>query len=181
MKMYTLGLIFLSVLFMLLAGCCGCNRSNWPASPELGHMDLDQKQVYMDNVRQNLTVFQASFDDIERQTPEISPDDQPICDENQYSCEVYRYVETYAMPIISDETARTNLQTRREVAQINLLSAYALYQAQQFGRAKSLVKMFEKQYGEDPSILNSPVDSNELGFSTFGEGLRLLKRKLIAG
>jgi hypothetical protein len=175
------GFLLVGALFLLLAGCCGCNRTNWPASPALGHMEVSQKLAYMDNVRQTLTVFRTSLHDIEQHTPEISPEEEPVCDENQFSCEVYKYVEVYAMPIIMDEGARTNLQTRREVAQINLLSAYAFYQIQQYRKARSLVQLFENQYGEDPSILNSPVDSGDMGYSTFGEGLRLLKRKLVVG
>jgi hypothetical protein len=144
-------------------------------------MDLSQKLVYMDNVKRTLMVFRTSLTDIEQHSPELPPEEQPLCEDQSFSCEVFKYVEVYAMPIITDDGARANLQTRLDVAKINLLSAFALYETGQNGKARSLVRLFEKQYGDDPSILNAFVESGELEFSTLAEGLRSLKWKLTVG
>jgi hypothetical protein len=144
-------------------------------------MDLSQKLVYMDNVKRTLMVFRTSLTDIEQHSPELPPEEQPLCEDQSFSCEVFKYVEVYAMPIITDDGARANLQTRLDVAKINLLSAFALYETGQNGKARSLVRLFEKQYGDDPSILNASVESGELEFSTLAEGLRSLKWKLTVG
>jgi hypothetical protein len=82
------------------------------------------------------------------------------------------------MPIISDQGALSDPQTRLEVARINLLSAYALYESRHYGRARKLLGLFEKQYGEDPAVLSTPVESGGVEFPTLGEGLKTLKRKL---
>jgi hypothetical protein len=144
-------------------------------------MDLSQKLVYMDNVKRTLMVFRTSLTDIEQHSPELPPEEQPLCEDQSFSCEVFKYVEVYAMPIITDDGAQANLQTRLDVAKINLLSAFALYETGQNGKARSLVRLFEKQYGDDPSILNASVESGELEFSTLAEGLRSLKWKLTVG
>jgi hypothetical protein len=175
------GWLLAGTLVFQLSGCCSCNRADWPDSPSLAHMDLSQKLIYMDNVKRTLMVFRTSLADIEQHAPELPPEEQPLCEDQSFPCEVFKYVEVYAMPIITDDGALANLQTRLDVAKINLLSAFALYETGQYGKARSLVRLFEKQYGEDPSVLNAFVESGELEFSTLGEGLRSLKWKLTIG
>ncbi len=175
-----LGFPVMMVLILLMTGCGACNRSQWPQSPSLGHMDVSQKLAYMGNVKQNLTVFRTTLADIENHAPKLPPEERNACDDEQFSCEVYKYIEVYAKPIITDDSALTDLQTRLEVARINLLSALALYEIRQYSEARDLVRFFEKQYGEDPSVLNATIESREK-FSTFGEGLRSLKRNLAIG
>jgi hypothetical protein len=165
-------------LLLFLSGCCSCNRADWPDPPALDHMNVSQKMLYMENVRQTLAVFRDAFNDIENHAPEPSPDAPPSCEEKRFPCEVYKYVEVYAMPIISDQGALSDPQTRLEVARINLLSAYALYESRHYGRARKLLGLFEKQYGEDPAVLSTPVESGGVEFPTLGEGLKTLKRKL---
>jgi hypothetical protein len=141
-------------------------------------MNVSQKMLYMENVKQTLAVFRTAFNDIEDHASEPSSDAPPSCEDKRFPCEVYKYVEIYAMPIISDQAAMSDPQTRLEVARINLLSAYALYESRHYGRARILLGLFEKQYGEDSAVLSTPVESEEVEFPTLGEGLKALKRKL---
>ncbi len=180
MKTNLLGCIFVCLL-LFLSGCCSCNREDWPDPPVLDHMNVSQKTMYMENVRQTLAVFRTTFRDIENHAPEPSPDEPPSCEDKRFPCEVFKYVEVYAMPIISDQGALSNPQTRLEVAKINLLSAYALYESRHYGQARKLVGLFEKQYGEDSAVLSALVESGEMEFATLGEGLKVLKRKLALG
>ncbi len=168
-------------LLLFLSGCCSCNRADWPDPPVLDHMNVSQKMLYMENVKQTLAVFRTTFNDIEDHAPEPSSNAPPSCEDKRFPCEVYKYVDVYAMPIISDQWALSDPQTRLEVARINLLSAYALYESRHYGKARKLLGLFEKQYGEDSAVLSTPVEPGETDFPTLGEGLKALKRKLALG
>jgi hypothetical protein len=177
MKTNLPGLIVVCLL-LFLSGCCSCNRADWPDSPALGHMNVSQKMLYMENVQDTLAAFRTAFKDIESHVPEPSAESPSSCEDRQFPCEVWKFVEIYAMPIISDQGALSDPQTRLDVARINLLSAYALYESRHYGQARKLVGLFEKQYGEDSAVLSALVESGEMEFATLGEGLKALKRKL---
>jgi hypothetical protein len=180
MKTNYLGLIT-GCLLLFVSGCCACNRAEWPDPPVVDHMSVSQKVAYMENVRQTLVVFRTTLADIGKHEPEPLPDEPPTCEDQRFPCEVLKYVEVYAMPIVFDQGALANPQTRLEVARINLLSAYALYESEHYGKARKLVRLFEKQYGEDAAVLGALDQTGDMGFATLGEGLKTLKRKLALG
>lgn len=169
----------LAVLVLALSGCCACNKSDWPEAPVLGHMSIPQKKLYLDNVRQNLKVFRQTakeLDSHQRLTPE---EEQKPCSGQGFRCEVQKYIELYAMPIIQDPEAQENVETRLSVAKVNLLSAYVYEETGQDNRARSLLKLFLKRYKKDASVQNAVVDPAEMGFSRLAEGAAELEAKLI--
>ncbi len=177
MKKNILLLVGLSVL--LLSGCCVCNRADWPESPTLDHMNTVQKTQYLVNVKQTLINFRTTAVDLQGHQPPRQAAEKPAdCQREGFHCEVVRYVEVYAMPILNDAEALLNLETRLEVAKINLLSAYALYETGSNHQARSLLKLYEKQYRKDVSIETAMVDSRDMEFATLGEAARNLRTKL---
>lgn len=177
MKKITLLMVGLSAL--LLSGCCACNRADWPEQPVLGHMNTAQKIQYLANAKQTLVNFRTTSVDLQNHQPPRQPDEEPAdCQREGFHCEVARYVEVYAMPILNDAEALQNLETRLEVAKVNLLSAYALYETGSHGQARSLLKMYDKRYRKDVSIETAMVDSRDMEFGTLGEAARNLRTKL---
>jgi hypothetical protein len=177
MKKTFLLIVGLSVL--LLSGCCVCNKANWPEQPVLDHMNTMQKTQYLKDVKQNLINFRTAAVDLQSHRPPSQPDEEPAgCQRQGFHCEVARYVEVYAMPILNDAEALQNLETRLEVAKVNLLSAYALYETGSFGPARSLLKMYDKRYRKDVSIETAMVDSRDMEFATLGETAQNLRSKL---
>jgi hypothetical protein len=169
----------LSVLILALSGCCACNKADWPKEPVLGHMSIPQKKIYLDNVRQNLKVFRLTAKELEshrRMTPEEA---QQACSGKEFCCEVQKYVELYAMPIIQDSEAQEHVETRLDVAKVTLLSAAIYEETGQDRRAMKLLKLFNKRYKKDNSILNAVVDPVEMGCSRLEDGAAKLEIKLL--
>jgi hypothetical protein len=170
--------LVLAVLVLALSGCCSCNRTDWPKAPVLGHMSIPQKKIYLGNVQENLKVFRLTAGELavhQRMTPEEA---QKPCAGQGFRCEVLKYIELYAMPIINDTEALENVETRLEVAKVNLLSAYVFEETGQDNRARKLLKLFKKHYKNDASIQNAVVDPAEMGFSRLAEGAAALEAKL---
>lgn len=177
MKKIILLLVGLSLFF--LSGCCGCNQANWPQQPVLDHMNTMQKTQYLNDVKQNLINFRTTAVDLESHRLPRQPDEEPAgCQRQGFHCEVAKYVETFAMPILNDSEALQNLETRLEVAKVNLLSAYALYETGSYSQARRLLKMYDKRYRKDVSIETAMVDSREIEFATLGEASQNLRSKL---
>lgn len=172
-------LLALTVLILALSGCCACNKSDWPKEPVLGHMTVPQKTIYLANVRQNLKVFRLTAKELDshrRMTPE---DAQKPGGGQDFRCEVQKYVELYAMPIIQDLEAQEHIETRLEVAKVTLLSASVYEETGQDSRARKLLKIFNKRYKKDTSIQNAVVDPAEMGFSRLADGAAQLEIKLL--
>ncbi|APG26750.1 hypothetical protein A7E78_02070 [Syntrophotalea acetylenivorans] len=177
MKKTILLIVGLSVF--LLSGCYVCNKANWPEQPVLDHMNTMQKTQYLNDVKQNLINFRTTAVDLESHRLPHRPDEDPAdCQRTGFHCEVARYVEVYAMPVLNDGEALQNLETRLEVAKINLLSAYALYETGSFGQARSLLKMYDKRYRKDVAIETAMVDNRDMEFATLGEAAQNLRSKL---
>jgi hypothetical protein len=167
------------VLLLMLTGCCGCNTAGWPKEPVLGHMTVTQKKIYLENVRQNLKVFRLTAKELNIHKRMSEEEAQKPCAGQEFRCEVQKYIEVYAMPILADEEARDHVETRLEVAKVNLLSAYAYEETGQDSKARKLLHLFKKRYKKDPSIQNAVVDPAEMGFSRLSEGAATLEAKLI--
>lgn len=167
------------VVLLMVSGCSVCNRADWPEQPVLDHMNTAQKIQYLANVKQSLINFRTTAVDLQSHTPPRPVDEEPAdCRREGFHCEVIRYVDVYAMPILNDAVALQNLETRLEVAKVNLLSAYALYETGSYGQARRMLKMYDKRYREDIPIETAMVDSREMEFSTLGEAARNLRSKL---
>lgn len=172
-------LLIVGLSLFLLSGCYVCNKENWPQQPVLDHMNTMQKTQYLNDVKQNLINFRTTAVDLDSHRTPRQPDENPAdCQREGFHCEVARYVEVYAMPILNDGEALQNLETRLEVAKINLLSAFALHETGSFGQARSLLKMYDKRYRKDVSIETAMVDSREMEFATLGEAAQNLRSKL---
>jgi len=83
------------------------------------------------------------------------------------------------MPILNDGEALQNLETRLEVAKVNLLSAYALYETGSIGQARKLLKIYDKRHRKDVSIQTAMIDSRDMEFATLGRAAQNLRSKLI--
>jgi hypothetical protein len=117
--------------------------------------------------------------DLQSHRPPRQPDEEPAeCRREGFHCEVARYIEVYAMPILNDGEALQNLETRLEVAKVNILSAYALYETGSYSQARRLLKMYDKHYSKDVSIRMAMIDSREMEFSTLGKAAQNLRPKL---
>ncbi len=172
-------LLMVGLSLLLLSGCCVCNRADWPEQPVLDHMNTVQKTQYLANAKQTLINFRTTAVDLQGHQPPRQADEEPAdCQREGFHCEVARYVEVYVMPILNDTEALHNLETRLEVAKVNLLSAYALYETDNSGQARSLLKLYDKRYRKDVSIETAMVDSRDMEFATLGAAARNLRSKL---
>ncbi|OEU50960.1 MAG: hypothetical protein BA871_02500 [Desulfuromonadales bacterium C00003096] len=172
-------LLMVGLGLLLLSGCCVCNRADWPEQPVLDHMNTVQKTQYLANAKQTLINFRTTAVDLQGHQPPRQADEEPAdCQREGFHCEVARYVEVYVMPILNDAEALHNLETRLEVAKVNLLSAYVLYETDNSGQARSLLKLYDKRYRKDVSIETAMVDSRDMEFATLGAAARNLRSKL---
>ena len=172
-------LLLMGAVLLFVSGCSVCNRADWPESPALGHMNVPQKIQYLANVKQTLINFRTTAVDLPSHQPPCPADEeQGSCHREGFHCEVARYVDVYAMPILNDAEALQNLETRLEVATVNLLGAYAFYETGSYSQARRLLKMYDKRYREDVSIQDALVDSRTMEFASLGEAARKLRAKL---
>lgn len=171
-------LLMVGLGVLLVSGCSTCNKSNWPEKPVLDHLNTSQKRQYLAEVKQTLVHFRTTAVDLQCHQPQ-PVDGEPVRYQKEgFRCEVARYVEVYAMPILKDQEALQNLETRLEAAKVNLLSAYALYETGATSEARRMLRMYDQRYRKDVAIETAMVDSRDMEFATLGEGARNLRSKL---
>ena len=162
--------VLLAVAVLLAAGCSSPTFYPPPHPAEVSHMDVAAKQAHIEKVKATLKIFQASARDLRSR----DKDDELI----QLSRQVDRYIAWQVQPIVNDFEADTNLQTRLEVAKLQLLTGLVYLEMDNpEWRLYQLLSAMEKRYADQPEVLSAAIDYHDIGFGTISDGMRSLEEQ----
>ncbi|MBE0599102.1 MAG: hypothetical protein IH614_17795 [Desulfuromonadales bacterium] len=171
MARFSPAILALTVAAVVSAGCSADFQPR--AQPAVvGHMQIAKKQEYIQNTKATLKNFQASARDLRARN-------KPLILE-ELSGEVHRYIRLRVVPIVNDFEAENNLETRLEIAKLQLLSGLVYFELGEVRKVRQLLREMDRRY-QDPSFLSSAIDSQDIGFSTIGEGMQALRGRLATG
>lgn len=153
--------------FLLMAYGCTAAFDPPPHPAAISHMSAVKKQAYIADIKSTLKIFRASAQDLRRRNKPEELD--------QLSDEVEVYVRMQVQPIVADFEANKNLATRLEVAKLQLLCGLIYLELDNSAwNIHQLLREMKRQYGNQPDVLNTAIDRNDVGFESINEGMRKL-------
>lgn len=158
--------VFIVSVFALLSGCA----SEPPPPPAVvSYLDIDQKQAYLQNAMETLKIFHDAAVDLRIRRKSVARE--------ELAKEVDFYVKTQIDPIMRDFEANSHLETRLEVAELQLLCGLVYLELQEYKEVRSLLKNMKRRYGDNPEILSAAIDSRYIDFRNLEDGMRVLNAR----
>jgi hypothetical protein len=159
---------FVAAAVLLLSGSCAAPLDPQPAA--VSHMSVDKKQDYIRDAESTLKVFNAAAMDLHTRGKPIA--------QQELAREVKRYIKGQVKPIIVDFEAGNNLETRLEIAKLQLLCGFVYLELEDPWEAVGVLREMERRYGDQPDLLRADLERNDLGFASIAEGMRDLEDRL---
>lgn len=158
-------------LCVIFAGCTPVpKQEQWPDTPILSHLNISQKKVYIHSIKNSLSSYRRLAEDLgQREKPESFI---------QLGQESDKFVQMYVVPITEDADAASNLETKLDVAKLQLLSGLTYADLGMASKAKQCFARISEKYGSDASIMSATLGEPDLGYATFGDGVSALKQIL---
>lgn len=156
-------------LALLVGGCSSSGFNVRLPPPEVSHLDVAGKQAQVDSVKSTLKVFHATARDL-RQRDSLDA-------RTQLAAEFKRYYTLQVQPLVEDFESGNSLQTRLEIAQLQLLGGQVFLELQQNWQLYKLLRDMRQRYGDQPDVLNASIDRNDIGYGTIGDGMRSLQER----
>jgi hypothetical protein len=162
----------LSVLcfYLFLAGCAPTSKQNpWPDAPVLGHLDISQKKTYIQSVKNSLRTYRLLAEDLgQRQKPESF---------SALGAEADKFIHLYVLPIVDDPEASSHIETKLDIAKLQLISGYTYAELDMIPMAKQQHEQITNDFGSDLSIMDATLGEPGLNHATIGDGVNGLKQK----
>jgi len=160
---------FTAALVVLAAGCSGAGFDIPLEPPAVSHMDVSLKQAQIASAKSTLKVFYGTALDLRQRG-------KPDAREN-LAAEFKRYIDVQVQPLVNDYEAASHLQTRLEIAQLQLLTGRVYLELQEHWEVYKLVRDMQRRYGDQPDVLNAAIDRTDIGFGTIADGIRGLEER----
>jgi hypothetical protein len=159
---------YVATAVLLLAGGCNPAFDPPPRPAVVSHMNVVKKQAQIDNVKSTLKIFRASAQDLRgRAKP---------AEMAQLSDAAERYIDLQVQPLVEDFEVDNNPRTRLEMAKLQLLCGLVYLELDNAEwNIYKLLREMERQYGNQPDVLNAVIDRNDVGFGTISDGMRSLE------
>lgn len=165
------GLRILGMTAAILFLITGCGpRPDPPRPAVVSHLDISQKKAFIDKTRSTLKTFHDTARDLRHRGDNRS--------RSELAGGAERYIETQVEPIVNDFEADNNLQTRIEVAELQLLCGMLYFELEKYWQAHLLLRDMERRYRDRPEVLHAALDPNEFGFRDIDDGIRSLGQRL---
>lgn len=162
---------FIAVAVLALVG--GCSAANpQPRPSAVSHMDVAQKKAYIHGAESTMKIFHAAALDLRSRGKFES--------QEELAGEVKRYVDLHVKPIVGDFEAGNSLDTRIEIAKLQLLCGVVYLELEDYWEALKLLREMEKRYGDQPDLLSATIDRSDIGFGTIEDGMRRLEEQLFS-
>ena len=140
-----------------------------PSQIALTHADIAKKKQYIGSVKDTLMNFRLIASDTTRRENELFI--------KETGREANSFVKTYVEPIINDPEAVRNLETKAEIAKLQLLSASLYYELSGYFQAKFYLERLSERYQSD-FLSSVTVDEMQMGYSTLSEAIAGLQKKI---
>jgi hypothetical protein len=156
------------------AFCVGCSTVPFDPQPRpatVAHLDIVQKQQYIQGTKTTLNTFLVSARDLRSRNRDVSL--------RELADRFGRYVTLQVEPIIADFEADNSLSTRLEIAKLQLLCGLTYCELGDNRKARDLLEEMKERYGGNPGIMGAPIDRGDFGIDSLEMGLELLEVKLV--
>ena len=140
-----------------------------PSPIALTHADIAKKKIYISRVKETLMNFCLIARDTSRRENELFI--------KEIGRESNSFVKNYVEPIINDSEAVRNLETKAEIAKLQLLSASLYFELAGYFQAKFYLERLSGQYEID-FLSSVTMDQMHTGYSTVAEGITELQKKI---
>ncbi|HKJ04414.1 MAG TPA: hypothetical protein VJ974_02370 [Geopsychrobacteraceae bacterium] len=162
-----LGLFFLG----LFSGCAPVTKQEQTLeAPILSHLNISQKKVYIQSTKNSLRTYRRLAEDLgQRQKPKSF---------NALGRETDKFIQTYVVPIMEDAEATSNLETKLDVAKLQLLSGFVYAELGEKAKTRNCLARIADNFGSDASIMSATLGEPDLGYATFSDGVGALKQML---
>lgn len=161
------------ITLALLALTYGCSTATpRPSTSAVSHMDVTQKMAYIHGAESTMKVFHAAAMDLRSRGK--------LQSQEELAGEVKRYVDLHVEPIVDDFEASNSLDTRIEIAKLQLLCGVVYLELEDYWEALKLLREMENRYGDQPDVLSASIDRNDIGFGTIEDGMRRLEEQLFS-
>lgn len=140
-----------------------------PSPIALTHADIAKKKLYISRVKETLMNFCLIARDTSRRENELFI--------KEIGRESNSFVKNYVEPIINDSEAVRNLETKAEIAKLQLLSASLYFELAGYFQAKFYLERLSGQYEID-FLSSVTMDQMHTGYSTVAEGITELQKKI---
>jgi len=150
----------------------GCSPGFYPLPhpAEVSHMDMATKQAHIDKVKATLKIFRASALDLRSRGKHQELE--------QLTRQADHYIKWQVQPILTDFEADNNLRTRLEIAKLQLLCGLVYLEMDNpEWRLYKLLSAMEKRYADQPDVLTTTIDYQDIGFGTISDGMRSLEEQ----
>lgn len=136
----------------------------------VAHMDLAQKQRYLQEIKASLRGMLSSVDDlVQRRKPQALALARQRGDE---------FVATYVEPILNDAVAGEHQETRFEVAKLYLLTAKFYLRTGAYEQSRNYLKRMSSRFGGNSIFMNASLDRNDIGYASLQEGFNEIRAEL---
>ncbi len=151
----------------LAAGCAAPLGERSDAS---SHLPIGKKHEFILHSKATLKNFQNTAIDLRsRRKPQVL---------HEFAGEVKNYMEVQVEPIVIDSEAGQNLETRLEIAKLQLLAGMVYVELTEYRQARQLLEAMETRYGNQAEILTASLDRNDIGFASLEAGLQNMKERI---
>ncbi len=157
-------------MILLLPILGGCIPEMAARQATVSPLSIAKKKEYIRTSKATLKNFQTTAIDLRArgQLPAIG----------EFAKEVKNYISLQVEPILVDAAAVDDLQTRLEVAKLQLLCGLVYADLAEYREARLRLEEMMQRYGSHPDVLNAAIDRNDIGFATLASGMQDLRARI---
>ena len=159
---------------LFLFGCAsntGLEEELFSSGPVIS-IDVDDKVKleYLKNIKNSLKLYRQIILDLKYYHPRYNF--------KELANEIDKYVETYVDDILADYNSVSSIDLGVEIAKIHLLVTSIYFDIGYNIRTLKYLALFHDHYQDDQYLLEKALDPRDIGYSSLGQGLRILEKKV---
>jgi hypothetical protein len=160
-----------AICVLFFVGCGTVPFDPQPRPAAVAHLDIVQKQEYIQSTKTTLKTFLLSARDLRSRGRASSV--------RELADRFDRFVSLQVVPIVHDFEADDSLSTRLEIAKLQLLCGLTYGELGENRKALELLEEMKRRYGGNPGIMGAPINQGDFGAASLETSLELLEAKLV--
>jgi hypothetical protein len=166
-----------AAIMLIFLGCAAHTATEKELSFPGSVMSLDGqhkiKLEYIQNVKNSLKSYYQVILDIRYYHQQYNF--------NELATEIEKYIGKYIDDMLLVPETSTSFETRVEIAKIHLLVAAIFFDMGYNNNALKYLESFHDHYHNDRYLLEKSIDPGDVGYSTLGQGFKLLEKRGSSG
>ena len=163
------------ILFYFVSGCASepvvhepPHALPWKIMPTKGDFQVKQKHI------QDITRMLVSYHSVLLNTKTYHPESN----QDDLSIEVNKYIYMYVNPILNDTYENDNVEINVLVAKLHFVVISLYFNIDNKKQVREYLQLFHQRYGNYKDFSDLTLDSNDIGYSTLGEGIKELEQRV---